>query len=346
MTPKTIFIALRFLLLLMGHSLMAQYDFSTVEREMENQSKKIGKNAVMLIYKDGGLVYKKETGDFTLKTKQPIASCSKWLTASLVMTFVDQGTVSLEDKVSTYLPMFKTNGKENITLRDCLSQQTGIHQDPIKIYKLMTQKKFPTLEAEVNDFAQNRKQDYQNGTAFFYGNVGLNIAARVLEVVSKKDFSTLMQTRILQPLEMYNTRFDNGKAAPNPSGSAISTPEDYMNFLTMLLNKGTFKGKRVLSEKAIETIEKRQTSLDKINFAPRMAKGFNYASGCWIQETNSKGNPNVWSCPGLFGTWPLIDTERGYACLFFVKSILNEQKTEAYLAIKNTIDKIILSKNN
>lgn len=331
------------LLLLVANSLFAQYNFNGVDAAIEKTQRKLGKNMVALIYKDGELIYKKETGSFNLQSREPIASCSKWLTAALVMTFVDEGKLSLDDKVSTYLPAFKANGKETITLRQCLSHQTGIHQEPVKLLKLLTQKKYNTLEEQVNDFAKE-DMDFNNGTGFYYGTVGLNIAAHVVEVISKKDFSTLMEGRILKPLEMNSTSFRNGDKAPNPSGGASATPVDYMNFLVMILNKGEFKGKRVLSEKAISSIEQTQTTLDKMKYAPKVAEGFNYALGCWVQETDSKGNPTVLTCPGLFGTWPLVDNCRGYACLFFVKSWLSEQKTDAYLTIKKAIDGIIPSK--
>jgi CubicO group peptidase (beta-lactamase class C family) len=319
---------------------LAQYNFAPVDAAIAEAHRSLGKNFVALVYKDGKVIYKKESGDFKTETQEPIASCSKWLTAALVMTFIEEGKLGLDDKVSTYLPAFAVNGKDNITIRQCLSQQTGIHQEPVKLFKLVTQKKYKTLGEQVNDFTK-KDMDFPSGTGFYYGTVGLNIAARVVEVIAKKDFETLLQTRILLPLDMNRTTFSNGNHAPNPSGGARSTPNDYMNFLIMLLNKGEFKGKRILSETSISLMEQAQTTLDKIKYTPKVAEGFNYAMGCWAQETNSKGTPTVLSCPGLFGTWPLVDTCREYACLFFVKSLLSEQKTDAYLRIKKAIDTVI-----
>ena len=328
-------------LLFFGQSLLAQYNFSTVDEALKKSQRTLGKNIVVLVYKDGKIIYKKESGNFTLQTQEPIASCSKWLTAALVLTFIDEGKLSLDDKVSTYIPSFKSSGKENITIKQCLSQMTGIHQEPINLMKLLTQKKYKTLEEEVNDFANKRPNDFASGATFFYGNVGLNTAARVIEVIGNKDFLQLMKERILEPLEMNNTHFGKKNVAPNPSGGAVSTANDYMNFLIMLVNKGTFKGKKILSEKAITSIKTPQTTFEKIKYAPKVAEGFNYALGCWIEETDVKGNPTVLTCPGLFGTWPLVDFQRGYSCLFFVKSLLNEQKGTSYTSIKKNIDSVI-----
>jgi len=43
--------------------------------------------------------------DFSITTRQPIASCSKWLSAALVMTFVDEGKLNLTDTVGKFLPV-------------------------------------------------------------------------------------------------------------------------------------------------------------------------------------------------------------------------------------------------
>ncbi len=332
-----------FFLIFSANYVSAQINFSKVDAEIEKNKRSLSKNLVVLIYKDGKIIYKKETGSFTSKTQEPIASCSKWLTAALVMTFVDEGKLSLDDKVSKYLPAFNFNGKQDITIRHCLSQQTGIHQEPFRLFRQLTKKKYKTLEEEVDDFANKSKLDYASGSGFYYGNVGLNIAARVVEVITKKNFSTLMKERIFKPLEMNNSRFDDTEKAPNPSGSAISTADDYMNFLIMLLNKGEFKNKRILSEKAVASMEQTQTALDRIKYAPKVAEGYNYALGSWVQEADNSGKPTVLTCPGLFGTWPLIDNCRGYACIFFVKGLLGEQKAETYVAVKKQIDAVIPS---
>ncbi len=327
-------------LLLIGIPIHAQYNFAPLEKAFEQNKGKLSKNLVCMIYKDGTIIYEKNSGSFTSTTQEPIASCSKWLTAALVMTFVDEGKLSLEDKVSTYLPSFLVAGKKDITIRDCLSQQTGIHQEPIKLLKLMLQKKYKTLEDEVNDFAK-REQDYPHGNHFFYGNVGLNTAARVVEVIGKKDFSTMIKERIFVPLEMFQTNFGGNTKAANPSGGAISTAQDYLNFLSMLLNKGIFKNKQILSEKAVSTMQEIQTIDSKIEYAPKSAEGYPYALGSWVEEKDGTNKALVLGCPGLFGTWPLIDFKRGYACIFFVKSILGEQKADAYSSIKKSIDSVL-----
>lgn len=111
--------------LLLFQPLHAQYYFATVEDWVHNNLKDLGGRAVLLIYKDGKLVYNESfneltrrqkmgakliarragkdansiTSDYNENTKIGLASCSKWLSAALVMTFVDEGKLQLNDTI-------------------------------------------------------------------------------------------------------------------------------------------------------------------------------------------------------------------------------------------------------
>jgi CubicO group peptidase (beta-lactamase class C family) len=318
--------------------LPGQEKFSDLDELLVQKQKAFGKDFVVMLWKkDDTLVYKKEIGEFNSKTQAPIASCSKWLTVALVMTFVDEGKLSLDDKISKWLPEFEKYGKNYITIRNCLSHMTGIRSEPISILKLLERKKFPSLEEEVNSFAAKDIQT-NPGEEFRYSNIGLNIAGRVLEVITKKKFDMLARQRLFVPLAMRKTTFSSlDGSALNPSGGALSTPDDYMHFLVMLMNNGLYQGKKILSEQAVNQLLQVQTKPEIIKYAPKAAQGYNYALGAWVVEEKD-GKATAVASPGLFGTWPMIDYCRGYAYLFFVKSLLGEQGAEAQMEIKALID--------
>ena len=327
---------LSFLLLL--QPVFAQQSFSDLDNILQQNQKLLGKDFVVMLWKkDDTLVYKKEFGDFNSKTQAPIASCSKWLTAALVMTFADEGKLSLDDKITKWLPEFEKYGKNYITIRTCLSHMTGIRSEPITLLKLLERKKFNSLEDEVNSFAAKDIQA-NPGEEFRYSNIGLNIAARVLEIISKKRFDVLARQRLFVPLGMKRTTFTTlDGSAVNPSGGAQSSPDDYMHFLVMLMNRGIYQGKRILSENAVNEMLQVQTKPEQIKYAPKPAQGYNYALGAWVVEEKD-GKATAVSSPGLFGTWPLVDYCRGYAYLFFVKNLLSEERADEQVAIKGVID--------
>jgi CubicO group peptidase (beta-lactamase class C family) len=327
------------LFLLFLQPVFAQYDFGELDQEWQANQKLLGKDAVIMLWKDT-LIYKKEVGDFNSKTVAPIASCSKWLTAALVMQFVDEGKLSLDDKVTRWLPEFEKYGKNYITIGLCLSHMTGIKDDAKLIQKIFQRRAFASLEEEVNSFAA-REIRSNPGSDFWYGNIGLNIAARVLEVISKKKFDVLIKQKLFNPMGMRKTTFTTiDNSAVNPSGGAQSTADDYMKFLVMLLNKGKNNGQQILSENSVNQLKEILTTKDKIKYAPKAAEGFNYARGSWVIEEKN-GSATALASPGLFGTWPMIDFCRGYAYIVFVKNLLGEERADAHIALKKVIDKQI-----
>src|SRR6267142_4491368 len=79
---------------------LAQSSFDAVDQLLKQNQKAFGGGYVMLVWKDGKVVYQKQANpDFTAKSPAPIAGAGNWMTAALVMTFVDEGKLSLDDKV-------------------------------------------------------------------------------------------------------------------------------------------------------------------------------------------------------------------------------------------------------
>jgi CubicO group peptidase (beta-lactamase class C family) len=312
-------------------SLAAQSDFSAVDQLFKQNQKTLGNNFVALVWKDGKIIYQKQgNADFTPKSIAPVGNSGNWLTAALVMTFVDEGRISLDDKVTQYIPLFAKYSKSYITLRNCLTNTTGIRAEG--------KTKFESLEEEVNAYASHRDIAANPGTEFYYSYVGYNIIARVLEIISKKSFDRLIQDRIIRPLKMRGTSFSNEDGgAINPAGGARSTANDYINFLSMLLNKGVFEGKRILSEKAVEEMETSQFAQLPVKNAPRALQGFHYSYGAFITESTASGMANVLACPNLTGTTPYIDKCRNYAAILIIDKP-EEEKKPLYQSMKNLID--------
>src|SRR5262245_50863025 len=100
--------------LLFCRSLQAQSDFGAVDQLLKQNQKALG-SFVAMVWKDGKVLYQKQGGtDFTAKSPAPISGSGNWLTAALVMTFVDEGKLSLDDKVVKYIPLFGKYSKSYI----------------------------------------------------------------------------------------------------------------------------------------------------------------------------------------------------------------------------------------
>jgi len=315
-------------------TLFGQLDTASLSALLHSHQSELGKQFAFTLYKDGKIIYKKESGEFNIKTQQDINTTSQWLTAALTMVLVQDGKVGLDDKITKYLPIFAKYGKGYITIRHCLTHNTGIDGG-----KMFEKGRFKTLEDEVNHFASNREIKTNPGTEFYYSNIGFKIVARVLEVAAKKPFDRLMKEKLTSPLMMRNTTFssDNYNDAPDPATGAKSTAFDLTNFLAMLLNKGSFNNKQVLTEESVKTFLSLQYSNDQIKNAPKETAGLDYAIGSWILERNAQNEPSAFIVPSQKGTYPLVDICRGYVFVVFTKQ-QDDVKKEVYSQIKALLD--------
>jgi CubicO group peptidase (beta-lactamase class C family) len=315
-------------------------NFEQLDLLVQKNQKLLGNDLVVMVWTDT-LVYKRELGDMDSKTVSPVGAASQWLTAALVMKFVDEGKLSLDDKISQYLPIFETYGKSYITLRHCLSHYTGIQTEGGGIF---SKKKFGSLQEKVESFA--KKEIRTNpGTDFSYSDIGLDIAGRVLEIVSKKKFDMLIKQQLFNPLAMRKTTFSvlDGSAL-NPSGGAQSTADEYMHFLQMLLNNGKYNGQQILSEESVKQLRTIHSKTEQIRYTPKTTIGFNYALGSWAIEEGNDGKATALASAGLTGAWPMVDWCRGYALLVITKSQLNELKKDPFMDLKSGVEDRLQSK--
>lgn len=199
------------------------------------------------------------------------------------------------------------------------------------------QSKFASLQEEVESFATKREIKANPATEFYFSQVGLNLAARVLEVITRRGFEQLMAEKITRPLMMRSTSFSSFGAV-NPSGGAVGSANDLSNFLTMLLNKGMFTGKRILSEASIAEMQKVRTTPALIKSAPSAVAGMGYSMGAWVAATNTEGIATALDCAGLCGSWAGIDWCRNYGFLVLTRKMENTDKSDVYKRIRKALD--------
>ncbi|MFN8244614.1 MAG: serine hydrolase domain-containing protein [Ferruginibacter sp.] len=343
-----------------------EYDFTQVDAWLEDNISDLGGRAVLVILKDGQLLYEQSFNnmkrsqkavarylarrqgksteeavqDFSFDTRERIASCSKWLSAALVMTFVDDGSLQLEDTLGKFLPVLSANGKGNITIWQCLSHLTGIKAGNFRETQEMM-KEIHTMDEAIIQIAR-QPMEGPPGKTFHYSSAGLQLAAAVIEKISGKDFETLFAERIARPCGMTNTDFGHG-AVPLPAGGGWSTAEDYIRFLNMILHDGLYNGRRVLSAAAVAAMQKNRVAADAvIAYTPAEAGNWGYGFGEWVMDdaTGDQRSAAVTS-PGLFGSFPWIDRNRDYAAFLFTFNIHSKGRNDRYKKLKSLVDEAL-----
>ena len=288
--------------------------------------------------------------DYTITTRERIASCSKWLTAALAMTYIDENKLRLNDTVGKYLPILSKYGKGGIRVWQCLNHTTGIKSGGLReTFEAM--KTMKTMNEAIEQIAMLPIEG-PPGKTFRYGNTGLQIIAAIIEKISGKDFETAFKERIAEPLNMRHTDFGK-KEVPLAAGGAYSTPEDYMNFLKMILNEGEYNGKRIISKALINEMQKNRIGKDVVVMgSPAEAGTWGYGFGEWVMDTplaiaakkdampDSERSKAVTS-PGLFGSFPWVENEKKYCAFLFVYNIKHKGRNEKYKELKSLVDGVV-----
>lgn len=315
----------------------AQVNKDALNGIMEQRAKALKNNATTFAAgnKDS-LFYKYDAKTFNIYRGQGYAGyISELFTTALVLTLVDEGKISLDDKIVQYLPSYAKYGKNYITIRHCLTHNTGI-QVPSKLV-FFEKSKFSSLEDEVNSFAAKDIQT-NPGEEFRYNDRGFLIAARIAEIVTKKKFDNIILQRLFRPLGMRQTTFQTlDGTQTNPAFGARTTSADMMTFLQMLLNKGTFQGQHFLSENSIMELRKISAVATRMNNAPKELAGLDYTLGTWAPE--QKDNiASVLVSPSYGGTIAVVDFCRGYAYVYLQKELTDDPKLSMYNSIKPILD--------
>lgn len=344
---KTLFLNLLLMVCTIPCTARAQveYDFSGVDQLLADSVSTIrglrGGSALLLI-KDDEIIYDKSFGIFyNTSTIVPIASATKWLSAAVIMSLVDDGLIALDDFVKDYLPQF-TQEKGNMTIRQMFSHTAGMPGKSSYNRDLSL-----TLAQAVDSIAQNVDLQISPGTAFIYGGVSMHVAGQIAEIVTGKNWETLFKERIAQPLGMDGTDYQGLGKTENYriAGGAQSSAHEYANFLQMILNHGQFNGSQILSNQAVQEMQKDQTfgvpivetPYEKYAYLGLKLPETRYGIGQWIERKDTLSGESIEvSSQGAFGFSPWIDRERNLVGVLSVKSLLIKVMP-TYLELKNRI---------
>lgn len=175
--------------------------------------------AVGIVHK-GKLVYQKGFGFADVESKITmssetcfrIASISKTFTAIAIMQLVEQGKISLDDRIEKYLSWFKAQTKDadssKVTIRQVLSHTGGVFRDGDTPH--WQNGKFPNLVG-LKKSISNKTVVFENLTKFKYSNFGFALLGEIIKKVSGLDYDEYVTEHIIKKLDMKRTAPDFNK---------------------------------------------------------------------------------------------------------------------------------------
>lgn len=178
-------------------------------------------SASIVIVRGGGIVYEKAYGNGRLTPDIPattamrysIGSVSKQFTATAMLMLAEEGKVSLDDKVSKWLPEL-TRANE-VTIRQLLSMTAG-YQDYWPQDYVFTDMQRPTTAQAIMKRWAGKPLDFDPGTKWQYSNTNYVIAAAIVERVAETSFMDFLRQHVFAPLTMTSVAdIDRGPLRPS-----------------------------------------------------------------------------------------------------------------------------------
>ena len=308
--------------------------------------------------KTGKVHYKNLLGHADIEAKKSIsednvfwiASMTKMFAGASIMMLADEGKVRLDDPVTKFIPQLTNwmvvEEKDSshvllkpvarpVTVRHVLSHTSGL-TGMSELQRATGSDRTP-LKARALSSVTGPLQ-WQPGDKYQYGNQGMNIAARIVEIASGVAYEEFLQKRFCDPLGMTETTFwpseaqmarlagaygpnkekngyvrggvgfltkpysDRARRFPEAGGGLFSTTHDILRYGLMLANDGERNGRRYLSHAAMEELRKEQTGSTKVNYS----LGYHLRNGMFGHD-------------GAYGTDLSVNPTNGLVAVFMIQ---------------------------
>jgi CubicO group peptidase (beta-lactamase class C family) len=239
--------------------------------------------------KSYGFADKARAVPFTPDTVMNIGSISKTFTGVAVMRAVQDGKLSLDEDINSYLPFKLINPhhpNEKITLRHLATHTAGI-ADRSSVYR-DTYYFTGSTPQPLGEFLKSyfvpggthySKDNFLNakpGTQREYSNIGAGVAGYIVELAVGKKLSAYARERIFTPLRMTNTAWSLSEIDPAkhaklyvvqsgltipipfyelatyPDGGIRTSVSDLSKFFIALLNDGAYERTRILDKRWVD----------------------------------------------------------------------------------------------
>ncbi|QDT56042.1 Penicillin-binding protein 4* [Caulifigura coniformis] len=137
-----------------------------------------------------------------------LGSISKPICMTALMALYDQGGFRLDDPVRKFLPKFSGDAREGVTVGHLLTHTSGL---PDQLADNSTLRKSHADLPEFVAHAVRTPLSFPPGTRYQYSSMGILLAARIAEVISKVGIRDLVERSVLTPLGMSRSAQGLGK---------------------------------------------------------------------------------------------------------------------------------------
>lgn len=164
--------------------------------------------AATMVARLGGKTHQQAFGQATLESPFLLGSISKPICVTALMRLYDNGAFSLEDRVDKYLPEFQGNGRERVKVSHLLTHVSGLPD------QVPDNARLRSSHAPLSEFVKEAMRvplDFEPGTKYEYSSMAILLACEIAQRLSGKNILELVQSTVLDPLEMTHSAIGVGR---------------------------------------------------------------------------------------------------------------------------------------
>jgi len=206
------------LVLAVCQSLAVAQDHAARVQEVLKLANEYGQfNGSALVAENGKVIY---NGGFGLAnvewgipntpdTKFRLGSITKQFTATVILQLVEQGKIKLDGKLSDYLPEYRKDTGDKVTIHHLLTHTSGIPSYTNQPGFLENVSRNPYKVDEFVKKYASGDLEFEPGSKYSYNNSGYFLLGAIIERVTGKPYEQVLKQNIFDPVGMKNTGYDH-----------------------------------------------------------------------------------------------------------------------------------------
>jgi CubicO group peptidase (beta-lactamase class C family) len=216
MKSNTIKVTTLILAIVLPLFMFAQNKATEIDKLMQTYNDYGRFNGMVLVAENGKVIFNKGYGLANMEwevpnkpdTKFRLASITKQFTSMLIMQLVEEGKIKLDAKITDYLPEYRKDTGDKVTIHHLLTHTSGIPSyTNSPDWRGQGQIKH-TVDEMVKEYCSG-DFEFEPGTKYSYNNSGYFLLGAIIEKVAGKSYETVLKEKIFDPIGMENSGYDH-----------------------------------------------------------------------------------------------------------------------------------------
>lgn len=211
-----------------------------------------------------------------------LGSVSKMFVGLAILKLQEEGHLNLKDKVKDLIPDLEIvnpwEDKYPIRVENLLEHTAGLNDWSLSELGC-NNPNLKTLKESLEYYPKCRVVKYVPGSRTEYSNLGVSMAAYIVEKVSGMPYEDYLNKYFFKPMGITDMSYsnsdkykktgakgyDNGNLMPflyplyRPSAGLIGSPKDLSNLLKFFINRGKTNNTRILSDSSLQRMERSES---------------------------------------------------------------------------------------